>query len=105
MTAATQLVALRITYDPADGIAPPEKWNWVEVLDATDGEVELVSAISDADDVNAALSALFKRVDDVNENWERGDLAGALNDLNDQRAYTEALLVRVGVLTGKKKGG
>lgn len=105
MTATTQLVALRITYNPADGIAPPEKWNWPEVLDESSDSVELVGAISDADDVNEALAVLFKRVDAVNENWERGDLAGALNDLNDQRAYTEALLVRVGVLTGKKKGG
>jgi hypothetical protein len=97
----TETVALRIQYDERVHDAP-NKWDWPDLLDIEPHSIELAGSVPDSDEVSTALATLFARINDINDNWERGDLAGAVNELNDQRAYTEALLVRVGLLTGKK---
>jgi hypothetical protein len=102
----TSLVTLSITRDERIHDAP-EKWDWPSLTDLDAESVKVVSTVDDADQVAQALAALFKRIDGINDNWDNtksgSNLAQATNDLNDQRAFTEALLVRVGLLTGKKE--
>lgn len=95
------VITLKIRYEPTE-TSSPSKWDWAEVLDLPDhDDVVVLKTIEEARDVEHALVCLFAAVDGVNENWAKGDLAGAVNRMNDERAYAEATCVGAGLLTGR----